>query len=56
MTNETKKEVIKSFIYGMTIDEISDVYGIEASEVKAMLDDNAKEIAEEKAYRAKLEG
>ena len=56
MTPETKNEIFKSFVYGMTIEEMSEIYGISADEIKALLEENAKEIAELREYRKMIEG
>ena len=57
MTPETKNEIMKSFVYGITIEEMSEIYGISAEEIKALLESNAKEeIAELREYRKMIEG
>lgn len=56
MSPELIKETIKSHVYDMTIVEIAQVYGLSEQEVSTVLADNAAEIAEERKYRAMLEG
>lgn len=56
MSPEMIKEIIKSHVYDMSIVEIAQVYGLSEQEVSTILADNAAEIAEERKYRAMLEG
>lgn len=56
MTPENKNELMKSFVYGMTIEEMSEIYGISADEIRELLEQNAKEIAELREYRKMIEG
>lgn len=56
MSEQMKKEILKSFVYGMTIEDMSDIYELSADELRTILNDNAAEIAELKKYRAELEG
>ena len=56
MTPETKNEIFKSFVCGMTIEEMSEIYGISADEIKTLLESNAKEIAALREYRKMIEG
>lgn len=56
MSEQTKNEIFKSFIYGMTIEEIAEIYGISEDDLRELLEQNAGEIADLKAYRAELEG
>ena len=56
MTPETKNEIFKSFVYDMTIDQLAEIYGISADEIKTLLESNAKEIAELREYRKMIEG
>ena len=56
MTPETKNEIMKSFVYGMTIEEMSEIYGISAEEIRELFESNAKEIAELREYRKMIEG
>ena len=56
MTPETKNELMKSFVYGMTIEQLAEIYGICADEIKSFLETNAKEIAELREYRKMIEG
>lgn len=56
MNDQTKKEIIKSIVYGMSADEIAGIYGLSVGEVTAMMQENAEEIKAEREYRAMLEG
>ena len=56
MTPETKNELMKSFVYGMTIEQLAEIYGISAEEIRELLETNAKEIAELREYRKMIEG
>lgn len=56
MSNEMKNEIFKSFVYGMTIKEIAEIYEVEESVLENLLKENANEIAELRAYRTALEG
>ena len=56
MTPETKNELMKSFVFDMTIDKLAEIYGISADEIRKLLDENAKEIAELREYRKMIEG
>ena len=53
MTNiseQEKNEIFKSFAFGMTYDEISDVYEIDLTDVKKLLTDNADKVNKIKSY------
>lgn len=56
MSNELIKEIIKSYFYGMSVVEMSQAYGLTEEEISSVLSENADEIAEERKYRAMLEG
>lgn len=56
MTDQTRREIIKSIVYGKTAEEISEIYGISVDEAGKIMQDNADEINEEREYRAMLEG
>jgi DNA-directed RNA polymerase specialized sigma24 family protein len=56
MTDQTRKEVIKSIVYGKTAEEIAEIYGISVDEVGKIMQDNADDINAEREYRAMLEG
>lgn len=55
MTDQTRKEVIKSIVYGETAEEISEIYGISVDEVGKIMQDT-DEINAEREYRKMLEG
>ena len=56
MSNELIKEIIKSHVYGMSVVEMAQAYGLTEEEISSVLSENADEIAEERKYRAMLEG
>ena len=56
MSPETIKEIIKSHVYGMSNAEIAQTYGISEEEAAKVISDNGDEVAEERKYRAILEG
>lgn len=56
MTKEQIKELVKSHVYGMTVTEMADIYGIPEEEITEILTDNAAEIADEREYRDMLDG
>ena len=58
MTNiseQEKDEIFNSFAFGMTYDEISDVYEIDLTDVKKLLTDNADKVNKIKSYYKKME-
>lgn len=56
ISENTKKEIIKSHIYGMSNAEIAEVYGVSTDDVKMLLCERHEDVEAEKAYRAMLEG
>ena len=56
MTNELIKELVKSHVYGLSVAEMSAIYGITEKEIADILTDNAAEIADEREYRETLDG
>ena len=56
MTPETRNELFKSFVFGMTIDQLAEIYGISADAIKTLLEENAKGIAELREYRKMIGG
>lgn len=54
MTNEQRKELIRSHVYGLTVVEMSEIYGISTDEIVSTLTDHAAEIEDERAYREML--
>lgn len=56
MSNELIKEIIKSHVYGMSVVEMAQAYELTEEEISSVLSENADEIAEERKYRAMLEG
>lgn len=54
MTNELRKELVRSHVYGMTTAEMSEIYGIDETEIINTLTDYAAEIEDERAYREML--
>ena len=56
MSDETRKQIIKSIVYGVATDKIAEIYGISIDEVGKIMTDNAADIEREKKYRKELEG
>lgn len=56
MSNELIKEIIKSHVYGMSVIEMAQAYELTKEEISSVLSENTDEIAEERKYRAMLEG
>ena len=56
MSNDLIKEIIKSHVYGMSVVEMTQAYGLTEEEISSVLSENADEIEEERKYRAMLEG
>lgn len=54
MTNEQRKELVRSHIYGLSIAEMAEIYGIDEAEIINMLTDCAGELEDERAYREML--
>lgn len=55
MTNEMLKELIKSYVYGMTTAEMAETYELTENEIEDILASNNAEIANEREYRNMLE-
>ena len=56
MTENTKNEIIKSHIYGMSDREIAELYGISEDDVKMLLCERHDDVEAERRYRQQLEG
>lgn len=56
MTENTKNEVIKSHVYGMSDEAIAEMYGITIEEVRMLLCERHEDVEAEKAYRKLLGG
>lgn len=54
MTNEQRKELVRSHIYGLSIAEMAEIYGIDEAEIINTLTDMAADIEDERAYREML--
>lgn len=54
MTNEQRKELVRSHIYGLSIAEMAEIYGIDEAEIINTLADCAGELEDERAYREML--
>ena len=50
MSNETIKEIIKSYAYGYTTEKVAEVYEITESEVAKIKEEHAAEIKEKADY------
>lgn len=56
MTENTKNEIIKSHVYGMSDKDIAEMYGITIEEVRMLLCERHEDVEAEKAYRKLLGG
>lgn len=56
MTENTKNEIIKSHVYGMSDKEIAELYGISEDDVKMLLCERHEDVEAERRYRQQLEG
>ena len=56
MTENTKNEIIKSHVYGMSDKEIAELYGISEDDVKMLLCERHDDVEAERRYRQQLEG
>ena len=56
MTENTKCEIIKSHIYGMSNKEIAELYNVTENEVKMLLCERHDDVEAERRYRQQLEG
>ena len=56
MTENTKNEIIKSHVYGMSDKEIAELYGISKNDVKMLLCERHDDVEAERRYRQQLEG
>lgn len=54
MTNEQRKELIRSHVYGLSIAEMAEIYSIDEAEIINTLTDHAADIEDERAYREML--
>lgn len=56
MTENTKNEIIKSHVYGMSDKDIASVYGVSEDDVKMLICERHEDIEAERKYRQMLEG
>lgn len=56
ITENTKKEIVKSHVYGMSDADIADIYGLDIKDVRLLLCEKHEDIEAEKAYRFMLSG
>lgn len=56
MTENTKNEIIKSHVYGMSDKEIAELYGISEDDVKMLLCERHDDVEAERRYRQQIEG
>jgi len=54
MTHEQRKELIRSHVYGLTVGEMSEIYGISEDEITNTLADHAGDIEDERECRDSL--
>lgn len=50
MSNETIKEIIKSYAYGYSVEKVAEVYEITKEEAAKIKEDRAEEIKEKEGY------
>ena len=55
MTNELICELIRSHVYGLSVTEMSEIYGISEEEITHTLVDHAADIEDERAYRSSMQ-
>jgi GH25 family lysozyme M1 (1,4-beta-N-acetylmuramidase) len=55
MTNELICELIRSHVYGLSVTEMSEIYGISEEEITHALVDHAADIEDERAYRSSMQ-
>lgn len=55
MNSEQRKELIKSHVYGLTVVEMSEIYGLSEDEIICMLSDAAADIEDEREYRSLIQ-
>lgn len=56
MSNETRKQIIKSIVYGYTATEIAEIYGFDIDIISKLIADNEKEIEATKKYVQEMRG
>ena len=56
MTDQTRKEVIKSIVYGKTAEEIAEIYGFDVDIISKLIADNEDEIERTKKYMKEMRG
>lgn len=56
MTENTKNEIIKSHVYGMSSKDIASVYGVPEDDVKMLLCERHEDVEAERKYRQMLVG
>lgn len=54
ISENTKREIIKSHVYGMSFDEIAELYGVPKNEVEMLICERHEDVEAEKAYRSML--
>lgn len=54
ISENTKNEIIKSHVYGMSYGEIAELYGVPENDVKMFICERHEDVEAEKAYRSKL--
>lgn len=56
MSDETRKQIIKSIAYGYTATEIAEIYGFNIDIIGKLIVDNEKEIDAVKRFIKEMEG
>lgn len=54
ISENTKNEIIKSYVYGMGCDDIAELYGVNKNDVEMLLCERHEDVEAEKVYRSKL--
>ena len=56
MSDETRKQIIKSIAYGYTATEIAEIYGFDVDIIGKLIADNEDEIEKTKKYIKEMRG
>ena len=56
MSDETRKQIIKSIVYGYTATEIAEIYGFDIDIISKLIADNEDEIERTKKYIKEMRG
>ena len=56
MSDDTRKQIIKSIVYGYTATEIAEIYGFDIDIISKLIADNEDEIERTKKYIKEMRG